>query len=473
MFRKKNGTKADENGEMSFLDHLEEMRGVILKSVIVLILTFIAVLTLFNYFNALMMHPLNSAKKLLATVYSTPIVKNDVPNRYGPVYVLPEKGKDSDMKGPYYIVLKDGGTLPGDDKANGTPDWIADVKLRSMSFTTPIMVYFYVGALGSVGVSLPFILYFAAGFIAPGLTQREKRLLRPGMFAGVILFCLGTAFAFFGILPMGIAFMTYLSNVLQLEMFPDAQSYYSLVIFVTAAIGITFELPLVMVVLIYLGIVKVDWLKKNRRLVIVLLLIFAAIVTPPDFITQVTLASLLYMMYEGALFIGGRMRLKKLEREAEEERRQEAEDEAERKEYAKMVAKERLAAQKEEEEHEREYDDPADYEVDRSHYGGEDDYMGDYGLEEYSDEDAQIDSYVDYGRLSRNVPDFSPNWDLNRKDTSFFAPDWTLNDKSLQSAAAAGGENTSGEKDSNLGPFIGQSSEEKVSEIEKPADNKA
>ncbi len=418
------------NGEMSFLDHLEEMRGVLLKSVAVLMITFIVALFLFNYFNSIMMYPLNAAKSLLSTVYAPSEEKTAEINKYGPVYVIPENGSESDKKGPYYIVLKDGANMPEGFEAKSTPDWIGDVKLRSMSFTTPIMVYFYVGTLAAIGISLPFILYFISGFIAPGLTNREKRLLRPGMVTGILLFLIGTAFAFFGILPMGIAFMTYLSNAMQLDMFPDAQSYYSLVIFVTAAIGIAFELPLLMVVLIYLGVLKVDWLKKNRRLVIVILLVFAAIITPPDFITQCTLATLLYIMYEGALFIGLRMRLKKLEQEAEEERRQEAEDEAERKEYAKMVAKERLAEQKEEEEaeDESEYDDPANYEIDTSHYG-EDDYMEDYGLDEYSEEDEQIDSYINYGRLSRNVPQFSPNWDLNRKDTSFFSPNWSLNEK--------------------------------------------
>lgn len=434
MFRKKNGNGAEEeNGEMSFLDHLEEMRGVMLKSLAVLTVTFIAVLAFFNYFNAVMMYPLNSAKKLLSTIYfDGPDKADGAKDRYGPVYVVPENGKDSDMKGPFYIVPKKGANFPSE--AKGETDWIADVKLRSMSFTTPIAVYFYVGALGAAGISLPFVLYFAAGFVAPGLTRREKRILKPGMFAAVLLFCLGTAFAFFGILPMGIAFMTYLSSALQLEMFPDAQSYYSLVIFVTAAIGITFELPLAMVVLIYLGIVKVDWLKKNRRIVIVLLLVFAAMVTPPDFITQVALASILYMMYEGALLLGGRMRVKKLEREAEEEKRREAEDEKERRKYIEAEAKERLAEQQRARDEKRTavYDDPADYETDNPGYG-EDAYGTDYGLGEHGDDAAKIDSYIDYGRLSANVPDFSPDWNLNRIDTSFFTPDWALNSPPAQS----------------------------------------
>ena len=144
-------------------------------------------------------------------------------------------------------------------------------------------------------------------------------------------------------LPMGIAFMSWMSQGMQLEMFPDAQSYYSMVIFLTIAVGITFELPLVEFILIYVGILDVKWLENNRRMVFLIILIFATVITPPDAITQVSLTIPLYLMYEVALRLGKRMRRAKLRREAERERREAIEEEKERKEYAKTVAKERLA----------------------------------------------------------------------------------------------------------------------------------
>ncbi|MFR6032623.1 MAG: twin-arginine translocase subunit TatC [Bacilli bacterium] len=241
--------------------------------------------------------------------------------------------------------------------------------MRSMSFATPIVVYFYVGFLGALGLSLPVVFYLAAKFIAPGLTNQELKMLRPGVIAAIILFCVGACFAFFFILPMGIAFMSWLSQGMQLEMFPDAQSYYSMVIFVTIAIGVTFQLPLLEFILIYLGVLNVQWLKKNRRIVFLLILIFATVVTPPDALTQISLTIPLYLMYEITLFLGQRARSKKLAREARAERLAELRDERERKEYVEMMAKERLAEEKAEAE-----ESEIDPSIDTSHYSLPDDY---------------------------------------------------------------------------------------------------
>ena len=179
-------------------------------------------------------------------------------------------------------------------------------------FTRELTPEKVVEAYHKLGISLPAMLYFTAKFVAPGLKEEELRLMRPAMVIAVLLFALGSAFAFLFILPAGIAFMSWMAQGMNLEMFPDAQSYYSLVIFVTIAIGITFELPLVVIILIYLGVLNPDWLKKNRRIVFVIILIFAAIVTPPDVITQISLTIPLYIMYEASLVIGERLRKKKL-----------------------------------------------------------------------------------------------------------------------------------------------------------------
>ena len=144
-----------------------------------------------------------------------------------------------------------------------------------LSISTVVLVWFYVSFLGAFGISLPVVLYFVVQFVAPGLTREEKRLLRPGLFAAVILFCVGVAFAFSFMLPMGIAFMSSMSESMQMEMFPDAQSYYSMVMFLTLAVGVVFEVPLIEVILIYLGVLNVEWLKKNRRIVFMVILIFS------------------------------------------------------------------------------------------------------------------------------------------------------------------------------------------------------
>ena len=150
-------------------------------------------------------------------------------------------------------------------------------------------------------------------------------------------------------------------------------------------------------------------------------------------------------MYEVAMRLGKRMRRAKLRREAERERREAIEEEKERKEYAKTVAKERLA----EEEAERLENSQSEIvaepgseygEIDRSHYELPEDYdpnrIDNYGMGYY--EEDYRSSYIDYGTPSRPVPDFSPDWDLNRPDTSYMTPDWSLNNPPPPSDDAAG-----------------------------------
>ena len=341
--------------EMTFLEHLEEMRGVILRCVAAFTVAFICVLIGFHYFNNLMMYPLNSAKRIIAMwVEPSPDDIKAEDQKLGPVYLVgTQKGADGEAvkQGPFFIVPTQNGIVLKPQSDSGS-DWYNAIKLRSMSFTTPLVIWFYVGFLGAIGFSMPIMLYFVARFIAPGLKPEELKMLRPGMIAGIILFAIGICFGFMFILPMGIAFMSFMSQSMSLEMFPDAQSYYSMVIFVTLAIGLTFQLPLLEVILIYLGVLNVEWLKKNRKIAFFCILLFATVVTPPDVFTQVSITVPLYIMYEGALVIGARLRKKKLEKERQEEILQAEEDERERREYAQMVARERLEEKREAESYE-------------------------------------------------------------------------------------------------------------------------
>ena len=430
--------------EMTFLEHLEEMRGVIIKSLTVFVLAFVVVLFGFYYFNKLMLYPLNAAKEILAVYVGQEQVEAKPAGiekqTLGPVYLVGE-GENAQKSGPFYIVPKDDSVVLVKEPPRGN-SWVADIKLRSMSITTPILVWLSVGFLGSLGLSLPFIVYFATRFIMPGLTKAELKMLAPGVITGTVLFFLGACFAFFFMLPMGIAFMAYMSQGMQLEMFPDAMSYYSMVIFLTIATGLTFELPLLQLVLIYLGILDVEWLKKNRRMVILVIVVFAAIVTPPDVITQIALSTPLYLMYEISLRLGIILRRKKLAREEAERAAEEAEDAERDAEYARRQAQLKLEEEKLEAEKaaaqsnalpdngayedraaggEREYGD--------SDYEELDNLDDDYGLDKYMQElDKPQEGYIDYGSLAKPAADFSPDWSLNAPDISVMSPDWSLNE---------------------------------------------
>ncbi len=426
--------------EMTFLEHLEEMRGVILKSLTVFALAFLVVIMTFYYFNKIMLCPLNWAKEnLSAFVAETEQTENVQPQtqRVGPVYLVSEVNGKEEKTGPFYIVSEGGSLLLSKDQLSQPSkknDWVSDIKLRSMSITTPIYVWLSVGFLGSLGMSLPITMFFIARFITPGLTKAELRMLTPGVVTGTILFLVGSIFAFRFMLPMGIAFMAYMSNGMQLEMFPDAMSYYSMVIFVTIATGLTFELPLLEFVLIYLGILNVEWLKQNRRMVFLIIVVFAAVVTPPDVITQISLAVPLYLMYEIALRVGIVARRRKLAREAKERKEEEAQEKREHDEYVKEEAHRRLAERDEYENakasatKDSETNPDDDYLEDRA-YDELDNLEDDYGYDNYLDEYESPEGYINYGSLAKPMPDFSPDWSLNSPDTSFMTPDWNLNEK--------------------------------------------
>ena len=199
-------SQENDPSEMTFLEHLEEMRFVILKILAFFSAALVFVLVFFHYFNSMMLYPLNSAKEILANWVGDEQVTDVKTERIGPVYLVPDGGDGKAKTGPYFIEPKDDSIVLFKDKKPANP-WYADIKLRSMSFTTPIVVYFYVGFLGALGLSLPAAFYFAARFVAPGLKKEELAMLRPGIIAAIFLFAVGVCFAFFFMLPMGIAFM--------------------------------------------------------------------------------------------------------------------------------------------------------------------------------------------------------------------------------------------------------------------------
>lgn len=461
----------DGGKEMTFLDHLEEMRTVILKSLVVLVIASIVSLAGFAYFNKLLMYPLNTAKTILGkyeqvfdSSETAENAKKTDSEKIGPVYIVPEGKTLEDVKssgdGAFYIVAKDGALTLSPASANQQNNkWYSQIKLRSMSFATPIVLMFYIGIFGGLAISIPFIAYFFAKFIAPGLTNEEYSLMKPAAVVAVILFLIGACFSFFFMLPMGIAFMSWMSEGMGLDMFPDAQSYYDMVIFVTIAIGFTFELPLLEIILIYLGVLNPDWLRKNRRIVFLVIIVFAAVVTPPDCITQLSLAIPLYLLYEGALRIGVRLRRRKLAREeaerlAEEERErlEDLEDAKRRAALHQAQAEEMVNAKAEK----RDYTPnpatnpennpdylPPDYDPNYVPPNPEDNSAYDIGdLYDFDPADDYVPRpYIDYGRLARTIPNFSPDWSLNKPDTSFFAPDWQLNADGLPAAERTASDN--------------------------------
>ena len=166
-------------------------------------------------------------------------------------------------------------------------------------------------------VALPYVLYQIWAFVAPGLYQHEKRLALPVIFSSVVFFALGMSFAYFIVFPIAFGFFAGYAPA-GVQMMTDIDKYLSFVLTMFIAFGITFEVPVVVVVLVRLGVVSLDKLRSIRGYVIVGAFIVGAIFTPPDVLSQVMLAVPLWLLYELGLLVARFVAVTKRETDAAE-----------------------------------------------------------------------------------------------------------------------------------------------------------
>ncbi|MFW5639944.1 MAG: twin-arginine translocase subunit TatC [Thermodesulfobacteriota bacterium] len=173
--------------------------------------------------------------------------------------------------------------------------------------------------LAALLVASPVIIYQFWMFVAPGLYQREKRILLPVVFLSVIFFLGGALFGYYVVFPYGFEFFLGFADE-NLRALPSMREYLGFATKLLLAFGLVFELPLVLTAMSRMGIVSVEFLKKNRKYALLLFFIGAAIITPPDVVTQVMMALPLMVLYEISI-IGARIfRRKPLAAEDEEEK---------------------------------------------------------------------------------------------------------------------------------------------------------
>lgn len=151
-------------------------------------------------------------------------------------------------------------------------------------------------------IALPYVLYQAWAFVAPGLYQHEKRLVLPVLVSSVVFFAIGMCFAYFVVFPVAFGFFAGYTPA-GVQMMTDIDKYLSFVMTMFIAFGITFETPVVVVVLVRMGVVSVEKLRSFRPYVIVGAFVVGAIFTPPDVISQSLLAVPLWLLYELGLVL--------------------------------------------------------------------------------------------------------------------------------------------------------------------------
>ena len=173
-------------------------------------------------------------------------------------------------------------------------------KMIATGVITPFMVPMKVSALVAFLVALPYVLYQAWAFVAPGLYEHEKKLAVPIIFASTLLFLLGVAFCYYFVFGQVFTFIHGFAPK-SITPAPDIEAYFSFVITMFLAFGVTFEIPIVVVILVRSGVVSVEKLRDIRPYVIVGAFVVAAVVTPPDVLSQFMLALPMCLLYEAGL----------------------------------------------------------------------------------------------------------------------------------------------------------------------------
>ena len=175
-------------------------------------------------------------------------------------------------------------------------------QLIATEVTAPFLVPIKVTLMAAFLIALPYVLYQIWAFIAPGLYSHEKRLGVPLIVASVVLFFCGMAFAYFMVFPVVFGFITGVAPV-GVAVMTDISKYLDFVMTMFMAFGITFEVPVVVVLLVKINVVSVSKLREIRPYVIVGAFVIGAIFTPPDVISQSMLAVPLWLLYELGIIV--------------------------------------------------------------------------------------------------------------------------------------------------------------------------
>ena len=191
--------------------------------------------------------------------------------------------------------------------ANAVRDDLISRRLIFTALHETFITYIKVAFFTAVFLGSPVLLIQIYKFIAPGLYKNEKKAILPYLISTPILFLLGALLVYYLVMPLAIKFFLSFetlgsSKILPIQLEAKVNEYLSLIMRLIFAFGISFQLPILLNLLARIGVVNSDYLKKRRRYVIVIIFAIAAILTPPDPITQVGLAIPLLLLYELSIF---------------------------------------------------------------------------------------------------------------------------------------------------------------------------
>lgn len=263
-------TQNSDAGEMSFIEHLEELRWHLVRSVIAIIIGCIIVLVFAN--------------QIVDDILMAPTRADFVSARW--LCALGHK-------------IGIGNTLCFPP---------VDAKFLENTMTGQFISYFTLGFIGGFVIAFPYIFWEFWRFVKPALSDNERRKTRGVIFWVSILFFAGVAFGYYILTPFMVNFYFNFKLSAQIVIMPSFSDYLENLIYTTVGIGILFQMPLLVMVLAKIGILKASFLRKYRRHAFIIILIAAAIITPstdPFSLTIVTIP--LYLLYEASIIVASRI----------------------------------------------------------------------------------------------------------------------------------------------------------------------
>ncbi len=174
--------------------------------------------------------------------------------------------------------------------------------LIATSVISPFMTPFKLAFFVALFIAMPFVLYQIWAFVAPGLYRREKRFALPLLVSSILLFYAGVVFAYYVVFPVMFEFFAGTTPQV-VRMMTDINSYMDFVLTMFFCFGLAFEVPVVVVLLVMTGMMSVERLAAARGYVLIGIFVIAAILTPPDAISQTIMAVPMYLLYEGGLLM--------------------------------------------------------------------------------------------------------------------------------------------------------------------------
>ena len=178
-----------------------------------------------------------------------------------------------------------------------------NLSMIATEVASPFLTPFKLTLVLSMFAAMPYILYQAWAFLAPGLYKREKKIVLPLFFSSVLLFYGGMAFAYYVVFPLVFMFFSGIAPE-GVSIMPDIRSYLDFVLKLFFAFGISFEIPIAVVILSWMGAVDPNKLAKKRPYVFVLCFILGMLLTPPDIISQTLLAIPMWLLFEIGIMFG-------------------------------------------------------------------------------------------------------------------------------------------------------------------------